>query len=211
MIHRNDRWFWTAHFSLLSVGFILLGFIEKGDVILFFSAHRQDYWNIFFRIVTRLAEPAGYILLFILLLFVRFRLAFSLFVVAFSGLLLSWLLKMYFAHPRPWVFFERQNRSAELILVPHVDLNTAVDTSFPSGHTLSAFALFTVVALSVKPLWLKYVCLLAAVLAGLSRIYLVQHFLEDVCMGALVGSALGYVVFVTRRFYLRSSFFDRKL
>lgn len=211
MMHRTNRLFWTANLLVLALGFFLLAFIEKGQVILFFSDNRQPFWNIFFRLVTHLAESFGYILLFILLLFVQFRAAFSLFIVAFGSLLTSWVLKTSFAHPRPWAFFARQNRSAELVLVPDVELHMAIDTSFPSGHTISAFALFTVVALAVKPLWLKYLCLLAAVLVGLSRIYLVQHFLEDVCVGALVGSALGYGIFVTQKIYLRAPFFDRKL
>ena len=63
--------------------------------------------------------------------------------------------------------------------------------SFPSGHTMTAFA----VAL---PLSLFYPELMAGLLfcalsIALSRILLGMHFLSDVVAGALIGTALGYL------------------
>lgn len=211
MMHRNNRWFWTANFGLLALAFLILSFVEKGDAVLFFSNHRQAWANTLFPILTKLAEPPGYALAFILLLFLRFRFAFSLLLVALAGLVFSFGLKNYFAQPRPWAYFSQLQKTELLVLVPDIELHTAADTSFPSGHSLSAFALFTVVALAVRPLWLKLLCLLAAASVALSRMYLVQHFLEDVCVGALLGSAIGYGIFIFQKIYLNYAFLDRKL
>lgn len=62
--------------------------------------------------------------------------------------------------------------------------------SFPSGHTITAFAVAT-------PLSLFYPSLMAGVLfcamsIAASRILLGMHFLSDVVAGALLGAALGY-------------------
>lgn len=62
--------------------------------------------------------------------------------------------------------------------------------SFPSGHTISAFAV-------AIPVGLFYPSLLAGVLfcalsVAASRILLGMHFLSDVIAGAVLGSALGY-------------------
>ena len=64
--------------------------------------------------------------------------------------------------------------------------------SFPSGHTMTAFA----VAVPVVALFphLMLAVYFAAVSIALSRIALGMHFLSDVLAGALIGSAVGYSV-----------------
>jgi membrane-associated phospholipid phosphatase len=73
-----------------------------------------------------------------------------------------------------------------LYLVPGVDIHT--DNSFPSGHTTAAFAFFAFLSLLLhRKKWMQVVCLIMAALAGYSRMYLSQHFLEDVVAGASIG------------------------
>jgi len=59
--------------------------------------------------------------------------------------------------------------------------------SFPSGHTTTVFAMMFALTLIVQKKQLGYLLLLAAALVGYSRIYLGQHFFEDVFYGSLVG------------------------
>lgn len=66
--------------------------------------------------------------------------------------------------------------------------------SFPSGHTIAAFAITTALGLFYPSLF--SVLLPCAVLIGISRIVLGMHFLSDVLAGALMGSLLGYAAFV---------------
>jgi undecaprenyl-diphosphatase len=65
--------------------------------------------------------------------------------------------------------------------------------SFPSGHSMTAFAV-------AVPLSLYYPSLLVglmfcAVSIALSRILLGMHFLSDVLAGSVLGGALGYAVY----------------
>ena len=63
--------------------------------------------------------------------------------------------------------------------------------SFPSGHTIAAFSVATVVARRYgNHRWIPYVAYGAAALVGFSRLSLSAHFLSDV----FVGSALGYSI-----------------
>ena len=64
--------------------------------------------------------------------------------------------------------------------------------SFPSGHTIAAFSIATVIArrYGTEHRWVPYVAYGAAALVGFSRMTLSSHFPSDVFMGA----ALGYSI-----------------
>jgi len=63
--------------------------------------------------------------------------------------------------------------------------------SFPSGHTIAAFSVATVVARRCgNHRWIPYVAYGAAALVGFSRLSLSAHFLSDV----FVGGAFGYSI-----------------
>jgi membrane-associated phospholipid phosphatase len=67
-----------------------------------------------------------------------------------------------------------------------------LSSSFPSGHTISAFAVATVIAgrYGRRHRWVPFVAYGAAGLIGFSRVPLQAHFPSDVFLGA----ALGYAV-----------------
>jgi undecaprenyl-diphosphatase len=63
--------------------------------------------------------------------------------------------------------------------------------SFPSGHTMTAFAV--AIPLSLFYPTLTVGLLFCALSIALSRILLGMHFLSDVIAGALIGTGLGYL------------------
>lgn len=74
--------------------------------------------------------------------------------------------------------------------------------SFPSGHSLGAFALFSLLAFFL-PKRSGYVTAMffLAISVGVSRVYLVQHFWQDVYAGSLVGVVLAMAVFSLNQRY----------
>ena len=59
-------------------------------------------------------------------------------------------------------------------------------SSFPSGHTTTAFCIFLIASLFIPKKWVIPVGFIAAILVGYSRVYLAQHFPLDVAAGMLV-------------------------
>lgn len=66
--------------------------------------------------------------------------------------------------------------------------------SFPSGHTMTAFAVAIPMILFYPTLTIGL--LFCALSIAASRILLGMHFLSDVVAGALIGTALGYLGFL---------------
>jgi membrane-associated phospholipid phosphatase len=83
---------------------------------------------------------------------------------------------------RPGVFLDQM---PDLHLVPGVELYHHF--SFPSGHTATAFTILLLTGLITKKRWVSFILVWLACIAGFSRVYLSQHFLEDVLAGSLIG------------------------
>lgn len=192
---KANRFYLIGYFILLSVGIYLLTQIEQGDVIFYFSEIRTINLDSFFQIATALGEVVGYLLAAIVFLFIRFRYSILTAITAGSVGILAAILKAIFRHPRPKPYFQELGYDITDIAVTGVPLLESKVSSFPSGHTLSGFAFFTILALTSKYKFIKMLCLVTAFFVGISRIYLVHHFLEDVVFGSFCGVLLAFSLF----------------
>ena len=59
---------------------------------------------------------------------------------------------------------------------------------FPSGHSTTAFAIYGVLAFFAGSNTKKFLFFLVAAFAAWTRIYLAQHFVEQVLVGAFIGT-----------------------
>lgn len=107
---------------------------------------------------------------------------------ALSGILAQ-LIKHIAATPRPSAYFTFQQYHK---FVKGVHL--AGSNSFPSGHTTTAFSLATLLACYTQNKKIQFFYLTLAIATGYSRIYLGQHFLTDVLMGAFLGSLISMII-----------------
>jgi membrane-associated phospholipid phosphatase len=80
----------------------------------------------------------------------------------------------------------------EVALAQHRWVRMPTSTSFPSGHTASAFAFATAVGQRIPALWIPLRGL--ALLVGYSRIHTGVHYPGDVVAGVVVGSTCGWTV-----------------
>lgn len=164
-------------------------------------------WDTFFKYITHVGDGLFAFLVIVALLFVNLRKALYILVSYAAAALVSSYLK-YILYPntfRPHSTFGYFVKEVKLNLVEGVEM--VAIRSFPSGHALSAFALFFCLIFMTKNHALKVLFFLLAFVSSFSRLYLSQHWLIDVYVGSLIGvgfSLLFYVVFykATRFSYL---------
>lgn len=195
LLIRENISFFTGFLFYLITCVVLLNVTQQGDEIFYFSERRSDPGNAFFLFITQLGEGWAFIGGLIILLLYRYRSALYLPLVGLSVSLLSFLSKTFFAHERPSLYFRNLGLLDQINIVEGIHLNGGVN-SFPSGHTMAAFALYTYLALCLPwKRWSGLFLFLLAALVGVSRIYLVQHFLKDIYLGAILGVLIALVFF----------------
>jgi len=200
-LYKDNLVYWCCLLVFLIIAGIGLLRYEQGSLLLFFSNHRSQWGDSFFRYITKVGEELVYLLFFIYFLFVRYRYALLILTTGIVVTLASVIAKQIFLHPRPSVYYRAIGKLEEINLIENVYL-LGGPTSFPSGHTMSSFAIFTLIALLIpqkKTLAVVLFCM--ALLGGISRIYLVQHFLKDVYLGAIMGVVIACLIYVIQARY----------
>jgi membrane-associated phospholipid phosphatase len=147
--------------------------------------------NIFFRGVTFLGDGLFIIGLAIVFIFLKkYQWATGVIVGYLLSGLFAQLVKKIFNRPRPKAVFEAIGQ--KVYEVPGVDVH--LHGSFPSGHTASAFALAIFMLLVLPYRWYSWLLMVGVCGVGYSRMYLSQHFPEDVWAGAIIGTLSGLLV-----------------
>jgi membrane-associated phospholipid phosphatase len=208
---RCNRWFFGGFLLFLLIGGVLLLLLQEGKEIFFFSDKRSYATDLFFRFFTNLGDGAIFVIALIILPFWRFRTAIVMFLLGLSVLITSSATKQIFSQPRPYRYFEERDLLDEITFVDGVRLAKGT-TSFPSGHTMTGFAFYAFLALIIpRKKWMGLLLLLTAILVGVSRMYLVQHFLSDVYLGAITGVMLAIIFHYIHNHYFRQPWADRAL
>lgn len=183
-------------FSIMTLLVLVLSspilFFPKENFTLWINQLNTPFLDSFFYYITYLGDGLIFIPVFLILLFRSYVLsAFFAFFVAFEALIVQVVLKKgLLAHlARPSAYMENFD---SLHQITGVDLH-ALHT-FPSGHTQSVFlvAFFLALAFRKGP-WLNLLLMALAVLTGLSRVYILQHFFVDVWFGAFIGFGLPFI------------------
>jgi len=119
------------------------------------------------------------------------------------------IIKHIFDAPRPMLYFKDQ--------LTHIHFVKGVDMlslhSFPSGHTVSAFTTAVLLTYWCKnKLWCLPLLALA-ITVGYSRMYLSEHFFEDVTAGSVIGviATVFLIGWLAGKSFLRSDKWNRGL
>ncbi|MEM9919419.1 MAG: phosphatase PAP2 family protein [Bacteroidota bacterium] len=103
---------------------------------------------------------------------------------------------------KPWVQRARPCQSAEVLPKIHPLVTCGSGYSFPSSHATNHFALAMFLGLTLtfghKTCWLFWGLILWAASISFGQVYVGLHYPTDILAGALLGSLLGWLVYLIR-------------
>lgn len=197
-VYRETRHFLIPYFVLLLAGIILRLIYTRNEIFFYLNDWHSLAADRLFRILTQIGYWPFTLTLVLLTLCFSYRKGLLITLTTSAGWLVGQLLKMFFGLPRPDVFYknyvDKNGITPKIYYVPEVTL--AVNPSFPSGHTITAFTLGLLFAYFIPKKALSPVFLLMALLVAYSRIYLKQHFFEDTVAGSMIGVIVTFFILV---------------
>lgn len=208
-IVKSHKPFFILYATFLFGGAIWLLIYDKGDMVLMMNELHGGIGDSIFIIFSNAGEGQYFAIVIVLFGLFRFRnFFFGLTAFLGSGIVVQ-ILKALFNNARPKSFFED---IADLSFVAGVNVHSWY--SMPSGHSASGFVIFLFFAFMIKDKRWSALMFLLALMVGLSRVYLVQHFFVDIYFGSMIGtlSALYfyYLFFVSDKLK-NNTFLDKSL
>lgn len=202
----------TLLFVLINLGFILTS--NQGDALVYINGLRDQYYDIFFRIGTKFAEPEAYLGVLIIVTAFSYRKGIFAILAGTAAGVSAGILKWLFAQPRPmrWFFDNYEEIWHSLNHFEEQYRNWGEASSFPSGHATSAFALYGFLAFNARRgrKRVHIICLGLALMVAFSRMYLLYHFLRDVTAGAFLGLLVGILIYLLQEhFFPNAAWMDR--
>ncbi len=162
---------------------VIMVVYTKSQIYFTFNSWHFALGDVFFAFWTNMGEGFTCVIISLLLLVFNFRKGFLMGTSYIITSLTAQALKFIFATPRPVIYFKDQ--LSRIYLVKGVEMWET--HSFPSGHTVSAFSAAVVLTyITPKKGW-GLLFLILAILVGYSRMYLSEHFFEDVTGGSAIG------------------------
>jgi len=185
--------FVTGAAILMIIGLFASLFSEKAHFLLWMFEWRYPAADYYFYYVTKLGEEHGFIFFGILLWISSWKKMLPVPILGIIVTIVSYVLKLFFQHERPSLYLQKINWEGAISVLGYNTISGY--HSFPSGHSMAAWALFTLMAAMIRKTWFSILSLFLAVSVSISRVYLGAHFLQDVVAGAMVGFSLGYGVY----------------
>jgi membrane-associated phospholipid phosphatase len=201
---KKNSLFLILYFILLAAGMIPVALYSRTDLHLCLNQFHSPFADVFFKYITFFGSGIAAGIACVILLFIRIRYALiALASWAGGGILVQLLKHLVFpGFDRPVKVF---GSGAVLNLVQGIEYHSHF--SFPSGHAATAMAIFSLLALICSRKWLKLFFLLCAVIVSYSRVYLSQHFLEDIIFGSVLGF-LAVIIFYWYFHHLKMNWAD---
>lgn len=174
-------------------GFVFLALLcatllmDKFTWTLLINGSHSSFWDHFFLNITWLGEGFLIACAGIMALFSKIR-WFLIFLIALILHLVFINFGKHFLFSealRPLEFFERLGKEQLLYLVEGLKVHRY--HSFPSGHTTGATFAAAFFAIYSREYFSSFFWAVIALLVGISRVYLGQHFLTDITAGYFLG------------------------
>lgn len=171
----------------------MIEFLKNLDVSFFYFINHNTKNHIFDIVMPFVTNSKNFYIVFLVLWFImvfsskyKNRLAGWALIVGltFSDILSSRILKHIFLRERPFKVLENVYQ-----------LVSAAGPSFPSSHAVNSFTAATLIALFLKKPVYSIIAYFCAFVSAYSRVYVGVHYPFDVIFGAVLGIAIGYLIY----------------
>ncbi len=182
-VFRRIKWLIIPYLLVLCICLVIKLVFTRETIYFTVNAINSPFADFLAPFVTDLGNGWFAVIIAAVLALFSYRKAFL--VVTSWGItaIVAQVLKYIFAAPRPKLYFKDQ--LSRIHFVKAVEILSF--HSFPSGHTVTAFSLAVLFTYWSKNKGWGPVFLLMAIMVGYSRMYLSEHFFEDVTAGSVIG------------------------
>jgi membrane-associated phospholipid phosphatase len=164
---------------------LVVCFYPKSTSFIAANEYHTEWMDSLFSVVTNLGDGLFALLLCIcFFIFKRRGIALRLLITFILSGVVVQIVKHAVSAPRPKSYFAPEVYSHFIIGITNSGLN-----SFPSGHSATAFAVASILAMNIPCKKWCSIFFTLAIAVVYSRVYLGQHFIEDALMGIIIGVA----------------------
>ena len=188
----GHKWYFIGFVFILFLALIPQLLLNQGELFLRINSLHSNTLDALFYWLTYFGDGLMFIAIIVVLLFISYSKALIGLSIFLSTSLFAQVLKrVFFAdHFRPYKVMGAQHE----LYIPD-GVTPIVYESFPSGHTVTAFALAIFLVLTYPLRKWSGLLLVMAWLVAYSRVYLTHHFPIDVWVGSVIGTLGGLLIY----------------
>jgi len=183
---RKIRWMVIPYLLVLIICLVIKLTFTRQEIYFAVNGHYSPVADFLVPYVTDIGNGWTAVTIAIIMLFFSYRKALIVASAFAITSLFAQLIKHIVRSPRPKLYFQNQVSRIHFVKGMYLDMHD----SFPSGHTVTAFMLAVLFTYWGRNKALGPLFLLIAILVGYSRMYLSEHFFEDVVPGSVIGVVL---------------------
>jgi membrane-associated phospholipid phosphatase len=201
--------FLIIYFILLAGCLIIKLIYTKDEIYFAVNTRNTPFLDELEPYITDLGNGWAIVILAAMVALYNYRISFLLITTFIITSLAVQAAKFCFDAPRPKLYFAKE--VSKLHFAKGVDILS--HNSFPSGHTLTAFAAGVLLTYLAKNKWWSVPLIIYGVMVGFSRMYLSEHFFEDVIAGSIMGVVLSilWIWVIDSRDFIHSKGWNRGL
>jgi membrane-associated phospholipid phosphatase len=177
------RMFFIPYLIILAACLIIKLTYSREEIYFAVNSHNYPWADAMAPYLTDLGNFWTVVVLTAIISLFNYGKAFLLMAINAITAIVAQIIKHIFDAPRPMLYFKDQ--LAHIHFVKGVDMLSL--HSFPSGHTVSAFTTAVLITYWCKNKLWGIPLLALAITVGYSRMYLSEHFFEDVTAGSVIG------------------------
>jgi len=203
------RFFFIPYLIVLCACLIIKCTYTRETIYFTVNSHNYPWGDTLAPYFTDLGNFWTVVVLSAILALFNYSKAFLMLLVNTITALTAQIVKHIFDAPRPSLYFH--NQLGQIHFVKGVYMLSL--HSFPSGHTVSAFTTAVLLTYWCRNKLFGLPLLLLAIMVGYSRMYLSEHFFEDVTAGSAIGviTTVFIISWLDRKQFLNSVKWNRGL